>query len=114
MDIDPTMSTLLTFLLTSSILTPFIGMLVNQPTWSKPVRQAAAAGVAVVVAIGTILLTGGFQSLTQGATSILLVIGLSTLAYDALWKPTGVATAVETMTSPTVVDSTGVDVTETE
>lgn len=104
-EIDASISALMMFILTSSIITPFVAMLINRPEWATPIRQGVAAAVAVVVAVAVLLLTGGIDSLAQGATTILMVLGLSTLAYDALWKPTGVATAVEALTSPKQIAS---------
>ena len=103
-DIDPTTSALVLYILTSSIVAPLVSMLINRPQWSRGVRQGIAALVAIIVAIGVLILTGGFESLAQGATTVLLVLGLSTVAYETIWKPTGVATKVETATSPQILE----------
>lgn len=112
MDIDPTLTSLALYLLTSSIVAPFVTMLINRPTWSRGVRQGVAAVISIVAAVAVLMLTGGVDSLLQGATSVLMILGVSTVAYEAIWKPTGVAESVETATSPKVVESTAEDVTE--
>lgn len=78
-----------------ALVAPLLTAFVNRPDWSRGIRQSVAVGVSVALAVGALFLTNGFDSATDVAAKIALVIGLSTIAYEALWKPTGVTEKIE-------------------
>lgn len=81
------------------ILTPLLVSVVQQPTWSPRTRAMVAAVAAVVVGFLTVLANGGLDSGQTLLGVIALVLVASNTAYKTLWKPTGVAPAIEIKTS---------------
>ncbi len=94
------------------VLTPLLTSLVQQPTWSNQVRTIVGALVAILLGVGTVLANGGFQDASGSLGIIALVMVASMATYRNLWGPkaTGVASRIESATSPnrTEVGASGV------
>lgn len=87
-----------------SILSPLLISVIQQPKWSKSMRTLVAVLASVVIGIITVLANGGLDLSGGAATqTVLSVVALvfvsSATAYKSLWKPTGVAPAIEARTS---------------
>lgn len=87
------------------VLTPLLTAVVQQPRWSPRLRAIASAVVSVVVGVLTVLANGVDLSAWNGDKAqitlgvVALVLVASNTAYKTLWKPTGVAPAIERATS---------------
>ena len=79
------------------VLTPFLVSIVNQPQWSKPVRQTVAVLVAVALGVIGCLADG---SISDGMT-VLQVIAVIAVASHAAYKTVlhHVTTPIEEATS---------------
>ncbi len=84
--------------LTGSLFAPAITALINQPRFSRWLRILISVLISIVVALVTIMGTNGFTG--NWYQDVILVITVSTFAYETLWKPTGVAPMIENATSP--------------
>lgn len=93
------------WLLIAGVLTPLITSVVQRPTWPERVRVVVGVVAAVVIGVLTLLANGTLGAvLNDGAHTWLsllaLVIVASATAYKTLWKPSGVALAIENATTP--------------
>lgn len=82
------------------VLTPLIVAVVQQPKWTPKVRALVGLAAAVVIGFVSVLASGDLDDTQSLLGVIALVFVASSSAYKALWKPTGVARAIETTTSP--------------
>lgn len=82
------------------VLTPLVVAVVQQPTWPQPVRAVISLLAAVIVGVVTVLANGGLSDTSGWLGIIALVLVASQTAYRNLWKPLGVAPAIEGATSP--------------
>ena len=87
-----------------SALAPLVVALLNRPSWSAGRKQLVALAVSVGLAVVALAVTGGFTSGQDVATVVLAVVGATQAAYALVWKPTGVAPAVEAATSRDQLD----------
>jgi hypothetical protein len=80
------------------VLMPFIIAVINQRSWSPQIRGAVAF---VVCLIASAVLAWTHGDLTWGdwRNTAVVVTGASMVMYHALWKPSGLAPAVEDATS---------------
>jgi peptidoglycan/LPS O-acetylase OafA/YrhL len=84
--------------LLAGVIVPLLTALVNQPGWSKPIRQAVALGVALVLGVLGCLADG---TLTEGMTVlqvVAVVVAASEVAYRTVLSE--LAPAAETASSP--------------
>ncbi|MFZ3557226.1 hypothetical protein [Streptomyces sp. BH055] len=82
---------------------PILTAVVQRPAWSAEVKRAVAVALALVAGVVTVLVAGGWQQLQDGSqacTTILAVVAAAQATYDVIWKPTQIAPAVESITSP--------------
>ena len=91
-------NTFIALLLTGSLFAPAITALINRPTFTRGQRMGVAFAVSIVVSVVAILGTGGFTG--QWYQDMILVLTVSTFAYETLWKSTGASVALENATSP--------------
>jgi len=91
-------NTFIVLLLTGSLFAPAITALINRPTFTRGQRMGVAFAVSIVVSVVAILGTGGFTG--QWYQDMILVLTVSTFAYETLWKSTGASVALENATSP--------------
>jgi hypothetical protein len=80
----------------SFVLPPAISV-IQQSRWSPRVQSIVAFGVYLVVAAVWALLNGIFTATTFVA-AVLVVFVIAGNSYKLLWKPTGVAPAIEAAT----------------
>ena len=82
-------------------LLPLLTSIVQQPNWTKEVRTWLAIGVSILAGLVTYVTQFGLN-LADPAALITTVVGIilaSSTAYKTIWKPSGVAPAIETTTS---------------
>jgi biotin transporter BioY len=77
----------------------FIIPILQQPHWSSRTRALLTFAYCIVVGIGNVFFQGEFD-LKNLATSILLIFVSAIATYKGFSRPTGVAPAIETATSP--------------
>lgn len=79
------------------LLPPLVAM-VNQPGWSAAAKGVVAVLASVVAAAVTVWLRGDLSGGTW-LHSMLVVAVAAIASYQAWWKPTGIAPAIERATS---------------
>jgi hypothetical protein len=92
-------------LIVGFISATFVLPIIQQPTWTAGVRAAVTFIYSIVIGLGTALFTGAFDSVHDvrtGVTSVLLTLIAAISSYKGFAKPTGVAGAIESATSPDV------------
>jgi peptidoglycan/LPS O-acetylase OafA/YrhL len=77
---------------------PFLIALVNQSSWGPKLRGIVAFGLCLGAAALLCALHGTLTFDNWRATAI-LVTGAALVMYHALWKPSGLAPAIESATS---------------
>ncbi len=81
-------ATLVGFLLPNAVA------LVNRPQFSPTVKAIITLIVCLIAGGGTAYLNGAFTD--RGVISSVLVVGIMTLlTYQTIWKPSGIAPAIE-------------------
>lgn len=89
------------------VLTPLATAVVQQPTWTPRLRSIVGVVVSVVLAAATVYgeqaahLTHATLPTLLGAVTAVIVAAQAT--YHGLYKPTGLAPALERVTSPQFV-----------
>lgn len=96
MDTDIT----ITSIVVGSLLPNLIAIIV-QPRWRPETRGLVTFAVCVVAGLLIALVQGQIGSGQDIATSIVAVLITSQVMYSTLWKPSGVAPAIESATSAT-------------
>lgn len=80
-------------------LLPNAVAVVNQPGWSRATKAVWTLIVCVLAGAGTAWFNGAFTG--RGVVSSILVIAvLALVTYQTIWKPSGIAPAIERATSP--------------
>jgi hypothetical protein len=92
------------------VLMPFVIAVINQAHWNSKVRGAVAFLLCLASAAGLAALHG---TLTWGhwRDAAVVVTGAAMVMYHALWKPSGLAPAVESATTIGGDGSPGVSLT---
>src|SRR4051812_3201163 len=85
-----------------SILTPLATSLIQQPRFSRNVRIGIAAAVSVVVGAGTAYFSGDLTGKSLVVAIGIVLVGAEA-TYQKVWRPSGLAPAIENATSPTPV-----------
>jgi hypothetical protein len=85
---------------------PHVIAVVQQPGWTKGLQSVVTFVASVAAAIGTVLIQNGGWSWHDWVSSTLLILVTAIATYHGLWKPTGVAPAIEVSTSGTSTQST--------
>jgi hypothetical protein len=80
-------------------ISPPVIALIQQRTWSARVKALVAFGFALAVAAVTAYFNGLFTVADIGRLGLLVFLS-AVASYQGLWKPTGVAPAIEKATSP--------------
>lgn len=78
---------------------PIILALINRTAWTSARKAAVTFGWSVAVGAGIAYFADMFNG-RDVVTAILLVLVVSITVYKGLWKPTGIAPAIEARTSP--------------
>ncbi|WP_328333310.1 MULTISPECIES: hypothetical protein [unclassified Streptomyces] len=89
---------------------PLLTAIVQRPAWSAEVKKAVAVVLALVAGVGTVAASGGweqFQHSTLAVATITAVLAASQTTYDLIWKPSKVAPAIESVTTPKGAEQAG-------
>ncbi|WNN95980.1 membrane protein [Arthrobacter phage Hirko] len=87
------------WLMAVGFFSPLVIAVIQQSRWSARRQSVVAFLFYVVVAAVTAWLNGIFTTVGI-VTAVLVVFVIASTAYKALWKPAGVAPAIESATSP--------------
>ncbi|MFP3990979.1 hypothetical protein U9R90_26635 [Streptomyces sp. E11-3] len=82
---------------------PLLTAIVQRPAWSADVKKVVAVALALVAGVVTVAASGGvdqFQHGTLTFATLAAVLAASQSTYDLIWKPSKVAPAIESVTSP--------------
>lgn len=82
---------------------PLITAIVQRPSWSTEVKKIVAVVLALVAGVVTVATAGGWEQFQHGTltfAAIMSVLAASQATYDLVWKPSKVAPAIESVTSP--------------
>lgn len=82
-----------------AVVLPLAIAVVNQPRWSSAVKGLLMLLVAAGDGLGTAYFNDSFHGRTVVSCVLLAVIVIGT-TYRTLWKPSGIAPAIERVTSP--------------
>lgn len=78
---------------------PILLAIVQQPSWSSPVRSMVMFVASVIAGAGTVYFQGAWDT-TNLVTTILFVMVTAIATYKGLWQPTTVVPKIELATSP--------------
>jgi hypothetical protein len=81
------------------VVAPLAVAIIQQPGWRPAMRAVVTVLCCLLLAAGTAYFTGAFNGRGYLSALLLVFVGAIT-AYKGLWKPTGIAPAIETKTSP--------------
>lgn len=79
-------------------IAPLVIAVVQQKPWPSHVKAIITVISSILIGLGNVYFNGQFD-VKDIARSILLVFVATIAAYQGLWKPTGVAPAIESATS---------------
>ena len=85
------------WLLAVGFFSPLVIAVIQQSAWSARRQSVVAFGFYLAVALVTAWLQGIFNTVGI-VTAVLVVFVTASTAYKNLWKPTGVAPAIESKT----------------
>lgn len=91
-------------------LMPLLTAVVQRPHWSVRAKKVVAAVMALVAGVVTVAAAGGLDQFQHGIptlSAIGAVLAVSQSAHDLIWKPSGVAPAIESVTSPKTASAAG-------
>jgi hypothetical protein len=86
------------WLMAVGFFSPPVIAVIQQAAWSARRKSIVAFVFYLIVAFVTAWLNGIFSTVGL-VTAVLVVFVVASTAYKALWKPTGVAPAIEAATS---------------
>lgn len=78
---------------------PAVIAVIQQPTWSQPVRAIVTFVVSLVAGAGTAYFNGDLTAADWVSASLIILVSAISI-YKGLYQPTGVGPAIETATSP--------------
>ncbi|PRH78848.1 hypothetical protein C6N75_12645 [Streptomyces solincola] len=84
-------------------LMPLITAVVQRPEWSVRNKKIVAAVMALLAGVVTVVSTSGLDQFQHGLPTlgtIGAVLAVSQSAHDLIWKPSGIAPVIESVTSP--------------
>ncbi|MGG7574076.1 hypothetical protein [Streptomyces sirii] len=84
-------------------LLPLLTAIVQRPAWSTEVKKVVAVVLALVAGVVTVAASGGWEQFQHGTltfATLTAVLAASQSTYDLVWKPSKVAPAIESVTSP--------------
>ncbi|MFI6686591.1 hypothetical protein [Streptomyces sp. NPDC050485] len=85
-------------------LLPLLTAIVQRPAWSAATKKVVATLVALVGGVITVVSVDGLDLFEHGLPTLgtlAAVLAASQTTYDLLWKPSKIAPAIESVTSPT-------------
>lgn len=81
-------------------LNPIVLAIINQPTWSAPVKSFVAFVWSAIVSVVTLWLSDVKFDAQNLATTFLLIFVTTIATYRGFWKTSGIAPEIEAATSP--------------
>lgn len=84
----------------AGVFTPILVSIAQRKTWSGPSRTLVGVGISIVIGILTCLADGTFTHTKTLLATVAAVTLVSVTTYHGLWKPSGVAPAIEKATTP--------------
>lgn len=81
------------------IAAPVVLAIVQQPSWTRPMRAAVTFLLCLLLGAGTAYFNGDLSGKTWVSCTLLILVATYS-SYVALWKPTKIAPAIESSTSP--------------
>ncbi|MFD7334943.1 hypothetical protein ACFV98_02920 [Streptomyces violascens] len=84
-------------------LIPLLTAIVQRPTWSVATKKVVATVVALLGGVITVVSVDGLDLFEHGLPTLgtlAAVLAASQATYDLVWKPSKVAPAIESVTSP--------------
>ncbi|RSS97269.1 hypothetical protein EF903_01740 [Streptomyces sp. WAC05292] len=91
-------------------LLPLLTAVVQRPQWSVRTKKIVAVVTALFAGVVTVASIGGPEQFQQGLPTLgtlAAVLAASQSAYDLVWKPSTIAPAIESATSPKVAPTAG-------
>lgn len=91
-------------------LLPLLTAVVQRPAWSAEVKKVVAVVIALVAGVATVAASGGWEQFQHGTltfATVTAVLAASQATYDLIWKPSKVAPAIESVTSPKPGEAAG-------
>lgn len=79
-------------------ISPLVIALVQQKQWPSHVKAIIMVVSVILIGLGNVYFNGQFDVKDMSHSILLVFVGAIT-AYHGLWKPTGVAPAIESATS---------------
>jgi hypothetical protein len=96
--LDPRVETDVWYLLVTGTVLPLVISLIQQRHWNTTV-QSIVALVVCIAAASAISIHAGVTSGQGVAGAAIIVITVTKALYEAFWKPTGIAPAIENATT---------------
>ncbi|MFD4933434.1 hypothetical protein [Streptomyces virginiae] len=91
-------------------LLPLLTAVVQRPGWSVRTKKIVATVTALLAGLVTVGSVGGLEQFQHGLPTLgtlAAVLAASQAAYDLVWKPTSIAPAIESVTSPKEAPAAG-------
>lgn len=82
-------------------LAPLFIAIVQQPRWTGSTRVVVSIIASAILGFGTAAAAGDLSSPKEIGTAALAVLLATMTTYRNIWKPSGIASAIETKTSAT-------------
>ena len=81
---------------------PLLTSVVQQPQWSASVRTWSSVAVSILAGLVAYVTQFGldFSAPSTVVSTVIGVVLASAASYKTIWKPSGVAAAIENSTSP--------------
>lgn len=81
------------------IAAPLLVAVIQQPSWTRPVRAVVGVIAFLLLGVGTAYFEGELTGRSWISSALIIFVAANT-AYRNLWKPTRVAPVIEMKTSP--------------
>ncbi|AKN68775.1 hypothetical protein QR97_02225 [Streptomyces sp. PBH53] len=82
---------------------PLLTAIVQRPHWPTHLKKVVAVTLALVAGVITVAAGDGWEQFRHGTltlATVAAVLAASQTTYDLIWKPSRVAPAIESVTSP--------------
>lgn len=84
----------------AGVFTPLLISVAQRKTWTGATRTLVGVGISIVIGILTCLSDGTFTHTKTLLATVAAVTLVSVTTYKGLWKPSGIAPALEKATTP--------------
>ncbi|MFD7764083.1 hypothetical protein [Streptomyces microflavus] len=89
---------------------PLLTAVVQRPAWPAKVKRCVAVAAALIAGVLTVAVDSGWSQFQNGTLTTLTIVSVLVTAqssYELLWKPTRIAPAIESATSPKATAEAG-------